>query len=282
MTMSRRQAPAPSGCPMHLVWFHHAGGHGDSYRAMAAHLPSDWHVHLIEYPGRGALAHLAARDNLAELAAWLLPRIAPLTHQPFAFFGHSMGALVAHEVARQLHAGQWPLPTWIGASGHRAPQLTKPLAEQLHGLPDDTLIDRLKHMGALPAHAITPSYLRLMRTDLRACETHLATCIETAGMLPCALSTFTGDADPMVHPMDMRPWSRQVSGGVRHHVLPGGHFFLAGVKRRQVLDLVVQDIEDAQPAHPTFNTSLIAHATRTSSSHHARLGHRHLEDVDRR
>ena len=282
MTMPHGRGTAPSGDPMQLVWFHHAGGHGDSYRAMAAHLPSDWHVHLIEYPGRGALAHLPAHHNLAQLAAWLLPQITSLTQQPFAFFGHSMGALVAHEVARQMHEGQWPLPVWIGASGHRAPQLIRPLSEQLHGLPDDALVDRLRRMGALPAHAITGDYLRLMRTDLRACETRSTPCVSATSALPCALSTFTGDADPMVEAQDMHPWSHQVSGRVRHHVLPGGHFFLAGVKRRQVLDLIVRDIEEAQLATTTFNTPFFAHATSTSSSHHARLGHRHLEDVDRR
>lgn len=269
-----------SSAPMHLVWFHHAGGHGDSYRAMAACLPPNWRVSLIEYPGRGALAHLPARDNLAELAAWLLPQVLPRAPEPLAFFGHSMGAMVAHEVARQMVARQSPAPIWLGASGHRAPSCARQAGEALHRLPDALLVERLQRLGALPTHAITADYLRLMRTDLRACETHHVADSAPKDALPCALSTFAGDADPMARPQDMQLWSHQVSGTVRHHVLSGGHFFLAGLRRRQVIDLIVQDVEHARRAHPDHHPSFIHHATRTSSSHHARLGHRHLEDVD--
>lgn len=290
MTPPSRQGGHAAPDPMHLVWFHHAGGHGESFRAMAAHLPSHWRVSLVEYPGRGALAHLPAYGDLAELAAWLLPDIAPLAQQPFAFFGHSMGALVAHELARQMQARRLPPPLWIGVSGHRAPQLAKPPAEQLHALSDEALVDRLKHMGALPAHAVTPAYIDLMRTDLRACETHHTVFAKATGVLPCSLSTFTGNADPMVRAQDMHPWSDHVSKPVRHHVLPGGHFFLAGVRRRQVLELIVHDIEAARRAeahhlHPIdipTNPPFIDHAKHPSSSHDARLGLRHLEDVDRR
>lgn len=268
--------------PMHLVWFHHAGGHGHSYRAMAASLPAGWRVRLIEYPGRGALAHLPALDNLSELAECLLPQVEPLAQGPFAFFGHSMGAMVAHEVARQMVARQGPAPLWLGASGHRAPQHIRPEGERLHQLPDALLIERLRRVGALPSQAITADYLHLMRTDLRACETHHAAGSGPIEALPCALSTFAGDADPLARPQDMLPWSRQVSGTVRHHVLPGGHFFLAGVRRRQVIDLIVQDIEHARLAPPDIHSQRTHHATRTSSSHHTRFSHRHLEDVDRR
>ncbi len=273
---------AAGAAPMHLVWFHHAGGHGQSYRAMAASLPASWRVSLIEYPGRGALAHLPALDNLCELAASVLPQVEPLAQGPLAFFGHSMGAMVAHEVARQMLARRCPAPLWLGASGHRAPQHPRPAGERLHQLPDALLVERLQRVGALPAQAITANYLNLMRTDLRACETHHGAGSGAIEALPCALSTFAGDADPLARPQDMLPWSRQVSGTVRHHVLPGGHFFLAGVRRRQVIDLIVQDIEHARLIHSDTHSPLTHHATRTSSSHHARFSHRHLEDVDRR
>ena len=261
---------------MHLLWFHHAGGHGDSYRAMAAILPAHWAVSLIEYPGRGLRAHLPPHDNLAQLANGLLPEVLQRVQDvgsPFAFFGHSMGALVAYEVALRLHASDKPCPDWLGVSGHRAPELTRPREEWLHPLPDGELLLRLRQLGALPAHAVSPHYLTLMRADLRACETRVVHPLSPECGLPCALSTFTGDVDPMVSTSAIHPWSHRVRGPVRHHVLPGGHFFLAGMQRRRVIELIVQDIAHARHRPLNSSPSLTNHASRTSSSHHARLGH---------
>lgn len=275
MSRALHHSTAANGEPVHLVWFHHAGGHGESFRAMAAHLPPHWSVSLLAYPGRGPLSDLRPRDNLGELASWLTPQVAQLVQRSdgrIAFFGHSMGALVAHEMAWRLQDLHLPTPFWLGVSGHRAPEMVRPQSEWLHPLPDAELVEQLRLMGALPPHAITPQYLQLMRADLRACETRPAHHRLSSGRLPAALSTFTGDADPMVHPDAMRPWACRVTGDVRHHVLPGGHFFLAGIQRRRVLELIVQDVERALR---TGNDSFFAihdHATRTRTSHHASFG----------
>lgn len=275
MSGPARNTAGACGEAVHLIWFHHAGGHGDSFRAMAAHLPPHWQVSLLAYPGRGPLSDLRPRDSLAELASWLLPQVAQLVQRSagrFAFFGHSMGALVAHEMAWRLHDLGLTTPVWLGVSGHRAPELVRPPSEWLHPLPDAELIEQLRLMGALPNHAVTPQYLRLMRADLQACETRPAHHRLSSGRLPVALSTFTGDADPMVHPDAMRPWASRATGDVRHHVLPGGHFFLAGIQRRRVLELIVQDIERALLLDHEPFIEPNDHATRTRTSHHASIG----------
>jgi surfactin synthase thioesterase subunit len=226
----------------HLVWFHHAGGHGDSYRALAACLPAAWQHTFVAYLGPGRSTMQPACTDLTKLAAALLPQLPSRWRGPMAFFGHSMGALVAYEVTRQLRQWGLPLPHWLGVSGHRAPQQTWPPKPALHRCADADLHARLRALGALPALAPDPDYLALVRADLCACETYAPPAEATATPLPCALSTFTGDADPMVPVPDMHPWSALVDAPVRHHVLPGGHFYLGGLQRRQVAARIAHDL----------------------------------------
>jgi surfactin synthase thioesterase subunit len=271
----------PTSLAPHVVWFHHAGGHGDSYRALAASLPLEWRHTFLTYPGRGQgpshqayQAHLACTD-LRELVAHLLPRVQAVAHAPFAFFGHSMGALVAYETARQMQQWGLPLPCWLGLSGHRAPHQTWPPKPAMHRWPDQTLHARLSELGALPTTRLEPDYLALVRADLCACETYEPPSADAAPPLACAVSTFTGDADPMVHPDDMRGWACRFTppAGLpaRHHVLPGGHFYLGGLERRQVAERIASDLTTHLP--PSLTPRARHHAERTRRSHHPCLPH---------
>lgn len=270
-------APAP-----HVVWCHHAGGHGDSYRALAGTLPATWHHTFLAYPGRGPQAAAAACTDLTELAATLLPQLQPVLQAgPFACFGHSMGALVAYELTRQLHRWGLPMPFWLGVSGHRAPQAARPALAALHRCTDAELRQHLRRLGALPSPAAGTAYLDLVRADLRACETYAPAQCDTANPLPCALSTFTGDADPMVQASEMHGWSALAAPTARHHVLPGGHFYLGGMQRSQVGRLIAGDIARHFSGPPPFTLATPHdHASRHRRSLHPRIPERHLEDVD--
>jgi len=89
----------------------------------------------MQPPGREGRWSEKAFQNAGDLAAAATQAIVPLLTMPFVFFGHSLGAMTAFEVARRLRRAGQPMPQRLFASAHRAPQLPHP-HPIIHRLPD--------------------------------------------------------------------------------------------------------------------------------------------------
>ena len=127
---------------MRLFCFPFAGGSTLTYRAWPRQLSPEIELRPIKLPGRedrfGEACFEAAAPLVRTLASFLLPYL----DLPFAFFGHSMGALLAFELTRELRRRGGPQPVCLMVSGRRAPRI--PLARELfHTLPDPALIHKL-------------------------------------------------------------------------------------------------------------------------------------------
>src|SRR5690606_30530844 len=139
--------PAPrDGARLRLFCFPSAGGGASQYRLWAQSLPMDVELCPVLLPGREARMREAPARRLAPLAEALADGLSPLFDIPFAFFGHSMGALLAFELARQLRRRGGPQPAHLFVSGRRAPQLPDPDGT-LHTLGDAAFVREV-----LPRH----------------------------------------------------------------------------------------------------------------------------------
>src|SRR5205823_4375590 len=92
-------------------------------------------VCAVQLPGRQNRILEEPYTSLAALIAALAAALGPYFDRPFAFFGHSLGALIAFDLARALRRHGQPEPAHLFVSGHRAPQLPSPQAPTYH-LPD--------------------------------------------------------------------------------------------------------------------------------------------------
>ena len=123
---SQRQWLIPLGTPhatrMRLFCFPPAGSGTVAYRAWAPLAAPGLEVNAVLLPGRETRFAEPPVDDMAALASQIADAIAPLAGQPFALFGHSLGALLAYEVARRL-AAQGCAPGHLFASGHLAPAI---------------------------------------------------------------------------------------------------------------------------------------------------------------
>ena len=111
--------PAHRRGALRLFCFPHAGGGAAAFKDWAERLPPSVVVVPMRPPRR------RSRLNMADLVAALGDAIEPYLDEPFAFFGHSMGAIVAFELARLLRRRNRPLPRMLVASGARAPQFRR-------------------------------------------------------------------------------------------------------------------------------------------------------------
>lgn len=239
----RRFAPSTepgAAASARLVCFPHAGGSASFYHPLAQELAGVCEVVAVQYPGRqDRRAELPCTDleALADLVHDALPRV---PERPLALFGHSMGAVLAYEVARRLQrdgAG----PALLIVSGRRAPSTHR--HEEVHRGSDDALLAEVAGLSGTSATLLEDEELRRMilpplRADYRAIETYRH---RPGASLACPISVLTGDRDPRVSAAEAEAWRDHTGDGFRLRTLPGGHFYL-NERRAEVAAAVTADL----------------------------------------
>jgi medium-chain acyl-[acyl-carrier-protein] hydrolase len=229
--------------------FPHAGGTAAAYRSWWRRLPGDLEVCPIELPGRRARWAEPPRRSCDALAKEIAQAIRASLDRPFVFFGHSLGALVAFEVARELRRSGGPLPGHLFVSARRAPQLAAE-GELLHALPDDRLVSEVsKRFRELPAHlAVRPDLLRELVAPLRAdLEIHETYRYAKEPPLRCAISALGGTLDPLAPLEQLWAWREQAAGPFVLRMFSGGHFYLQE-QEQAVLKTLAEELEEVAAA----------------------------------
>ena len=195
---------------------------------LAGLLPDSIQLEAILLPGREARFREPAHARMTSLVAALADALAPGLVGRYALFGHSMGALVAFELTRELRRRDVPLPETLIVSGRRAPDLVSE-EPQLHVLPDQAFVAEIQaRYGGIPRMILDEPelmalFLPTLKADFAVFETHRHV---PEPPLPCALAFYGGDADPQSAPAASAGWSSLVAGPTRRRLFSGGHFYL--------------------------------------------------------
>jgi medium-chain acyl-[acyl-carrier-protein] hydrolase len=223
---------------LRLFCFPYAGGAATAYREWAGRVPRTIEVCPVHLPGRGPPFR-----RLADLVPAALEGLRSHLDRPFAFFGHSMGALVVFELARELRRRGAPLPVRLVVSAHEAPHRPPPLPPVSH-LPDAELIAEVRRRfdGIPDAVMSEPELLALLVPVLRADIAMLESYVYAPeDPLPCPVTCLAGEDDRHLVREDLLAWAEQTRGSFRFRLLPGGHFFIDG-SRDAVLASIVEDL----------------------------------------
>ncbi|HSV68386.1 MAG TPA: alpha/beta fold hydrolase [Mycobacteriales bacterium] len=235
--MSPFLRPRPVEQPeLRLIGFHHAGGSAAVYYPMSREFPPEWDLVLIDLPGRGKRHAETPLADMRELVDTVVADVTPWLDAPVALFGHSLGAILATEVAWALEAvareggGAGPV-VWVGASGRVPPSLQARGRRKLHELADDALLAELMAMGGTPDRIeempeFRDRFLRTVRADLRAVDSYRPA--EDRPPLGCPLTVFGGTADSWAPPAAMAAWRRETRSDFGQRFFPGGHFYFLG------------------------------------------------------
>jgi len=243
--------PSPDAA-WQLFCFPHAGGGTGTFTAWAGGLWPGIELTAVCPPGRERHLAAAPHRDLVSLVAALDCVLSPRLRPPYAFFGHSLGALLAFELARVLaRRGTGPAHLFLSAS--RPPHLLRREPE-LHQLDDASLLAVLSRHGGIPEDlASMPGMVELVLPPLRADLEILAGYRSQPGdPLACAMTAMGGDQDSDVLPASLLEWRSLTTGAFSRRLLPGGHFYLAS-QRHLVLDAIQRDLaaHDVVPSTPT-------------------------------
>ena len=212
---------------LRLFCLPYAGGGASIFRLWANKLPQEIEVCPIFLPGRERRMSEAPFSRLGPMIEMLGRELSPLLDVPFAFFGHSMGALISFELIRYLRKNQQPAPVHLFASSFRGPQLPD-RNSTLHTLADNEVIDMLRDIGGTSQSILQHSELMdmllpLLRADFELCETYEYI---PEPPLDCPITAFGGTQDQMVSVQELEAWRIQTRGEFTIKLFAGDHFFL--------------------------------------------------------
>jgi medium-chain acyl-[acyl-carrier-protein] hydrolase len=211
---------------LRLFCFPYAGSSASIFRTWSDSLPVDVEACPVQFPGRGTRLLETPFTRLTPLIEALAQALVPLLDKPFAFFGHSLGALVGFELARQLRRQSGVQPVRLFVAADRAPQIPR-RDRPIHALPEGEFMDELRRLKGIPGKVLEEAelmqiMLTVLRADFAVYETYV---YATEPPLHCPITAVGGLQDQRVTRGDLEAWREQTSGAFSLRMFPGDHFF---------------------------------------------------------
>lgn len=203
----------------------HGGGAASYYRQWSQWLPDTVELLPLDLPGHGTRRREPLVTEWPGLVADLADRVRARIAGAYILAGHSLGALLAYEVARIMQARGTP-PSLLVVTGRNGP--TAGLSHRpIHQLPDAEFLDAVERLGGTPGTVLQQPevmrmYLPLLRAGLRLAETYTR---EPGPPLALPVAVFAGRQDRLTDDRGLIAWTRETTATVELTLVAGGHFF---------------------------------------------------------
>jgi len=194
-------------------------------------------------PGREERLNEKLIKDMPQLVDTLAQEISVFSKKPYAFFGHSMGAIVAYETARRLNAMGVSKPAHLFLSARAAPHLQKN-TDLLRFLDDEAFVDKLQATyGAVPEAVrqnpeVRKIFLPILRADVELLETYDEASSEP---LDLPISALGGISDPAISRAQLEGWQARTSAKFTYHEFSGDHFYI-DEEREAVMAAIKNDL----------------------------------------
>ena len=223
--------------PTKLYIFPHAGGSAQFYVPFAKLFSDAVKCVAIQYPGRGGSHDLGAFTSIQDLADEVCRKLPPLDSSAgsVAFFGHSMGGLLAFEVAHRMEAAGTPISA-LFVSASAAPGR---VGYEYIPASDRGLLNAVSEMTGLnPEFLEDEEFAAKILPTLRGFKAITNYECPPEAMVSCPIFAFLGDDDEVATPEKVAPWAERTTSEFTARVFAGHHFYLT----EHLADLVA-DIE---------------------------------------
>jgi surfactin synthase thioesterase subunit len=227
-----------------LICLPHAGGSASYYFPLSAALSPEFEVYAVQYPGRQDRYKEPFVETIDDLADQVHAAVSTLPDVPTAFFGHSMGAVLAFEVVRRYEKLAGRQAVTVFASGSRAPSH---YGDEREHKDDADLVEVMRDLGGTDPRVLENpdllvTFLPAFRNDYRALQAyHRGTDIGISA--PVVVMTATDD--PKTSEPAARAWLEHTTGGGQVHTFTGGHFFLEKQPQR-VIEVVAATLRASE------------------------------------
>lgn len=239
-----------AGVRCRLFAFPHAAGNAAAYRPVRHLMPPEIDFCPIELPGRAARICERPLTSMSALIDRLYDVLQPLMGVPFGFFGHSVGAWLAYEAARQLCAIDGRTAVHLFVSSRNSPRRASADFPQARPpLSDDDLFSILQSFGGTPVAVmqrpeLMAALLPALRADLALVDEYT---VDSRYRIGCQITAF-GGVDDVSHCGSLRSWEDFTYGKFRSCMFSGGHFYFSPVATALVKE-IVEDLRTSLGVH---------------------------------
>jgi surfactin synthase thioesterase subunit len=220
-----------------LYIFPHAGGSATFYVPFAKAFSGDIKRIAVQYPGRRGGQGLTQLASIPALADEIFTMMAPPaeTDGPVAFFGHSMGGLLAFEVALRFQSAGHPVAA-LFVSSCAAPGHIR--YKELQGS-DHEILNLVAEVTDVSPELLTDeAFVATMLPTLQSVRAIAGYTRPPEITVSCPIHAFVGDNDIIVAYDNMSAWRDRTTEVFSARVFPGDHFYL-----NSHLPELVKDIE---------------------------------------
>lgn len=219
-----------------IFCFSHAGGNTSIYNGWLNAFDASIEICPVILPGRQTRMHEKPYKYMCDAIPDIIENLSPFMNKPFSLFGHSLGSLVAFEVARKVEDMKLPLDKLL-VSGRGPTKETS--SNPVSKMSDAELLRFIGRLNGTPKEILENKewmahILECMRADFNILETHT---VSEESQLTCDIAAFMGNADSQVNKTDLFAWKKLTRGNFDYHVFEGDHFYLVP-KVNELLELV--------------------------------------------
>jgi medium-chain acyl-[acyl-carrier-protein] hydrolase len=224
---------------LRLFAFHHAGGGASLFRQWHKILPPTIEIYAVQLPGRETRFTEPKLTYFQTAIEAIVNAIRPSLDHPFVFFGHSLGAMLAFETARQLQRLGAPVPLHLFLSGCSAPQVHDP-KEENSKLSDADFIQSVNKFGGMPEEILQNAelmelFLPTLRADFSLLETYQ---YREEPALDCPITALGGLNDLEAPQVKLTAWNIHTTRAFRVGMFPGDHFYLNHARTMLLAEIV--------------------------------------------
>lgn len=212
----------------HLFCFPYAGGNASLYDQWQSHFSGELKLHAIEYPGRGSKSREKLIPILSSLLEELEKEIVSILPQkaPFAFFGHSLGAVIAFELSLLFKEKYHLQPIALFLSGSPPPNVITSFASMAN-MSDEEFVGAIQELNGIPEALLGTEefrsfFLPILRNDFLLLEGYE----RSLQKLSCPLILFGGKDDAKAPLEQLKQWDAWTQNQMILHEIEGDHFFI--------------------------------------------------------
>ena len=209
-----------------LILLPFAGAGRNAYKEFSGSLPENIAVSPVELPGRGSRYSEELLISLDEMVEDIYEQIRPRLNQPYAIYGHSMGAILGYLLTKKITSNNINPPVHLFFTGRGGPSCRRSRID-IHKLPFDHFIERVRFYGGLPAEILdNKKYISffepILRADFQAVENYFY-----KASLPLTIPvTVAIGMEDTVTKEEAESWQQETTAGFELNQFPGDHFFI--------------------------------------------------------